>query len=381
MLKKLDNRFSYSEVEVKNFLDELYQAYEDGVIKDADIDMQLEKFVDAIKEYLGNEILYKERINSIFIKLHLSIPNEVKEECNVCRMDRNLSDEIICRKYFEEAYDEIVAKVVPYVGYVENNRHTFNSKDLLLSATNEFFEHFEAKNGKLDFYADKFDKIMLTNSLMILRESLLEMDTRTAMQRVIEIIEELESHKVIAQSTDRVLYNHVKPQIKFLKKQLKYYEKKLLTESLNDRSDEKPKIEDVLESNKNIIDPKSVLTGSNVFCASMPIDIPIEHFKILTISKSKNGKPYLTQGEFEIFIQRAFLGVENLEKLKFNQEPKGEKLKIQYLFRQFYENYCFEYFDTGQTQDFFIKLLTENFTGWNFKNVKNNFKTKPKSLI
>ncbi|WP_417195509.1 hypothetical protein [Bizionia sp.] len=381
MLKKLDNRYSYSEVEVKSFLDELYQAYEAGVIKDADIDIQLEKFVDALKEYLGSEMLYKERINSIFIKLHMSIPNEVKEECNVCRMDRNLSDEIICRKYFEEAYDEIVAKVVPYVVYVENNRHTFNSKDLLLSATNEFFEHFEAKNGKLDFYADKFDKIMLTNSLMILRDSLLELDTSTAIQEINKLIEELQTHKVIAQSTDRVLYNHVKPQIKFLKKQLKYYEKRLLTESLIDRSNDEPDIDDVLELNNNIIDPKPFLTGNNVFCASMPLDIPIEHFKILTISKSKNGKPYLTKGEFEIFIQRAFLGVDNLEKLKFNQAPKGEKFKIQYLFRQFYENNCFEYFGTGQTQDLFIKLLTKNFTGWHFKNVKNNFKTKPKSLI
>lgn len=136
---------------------------------------------------------------------------------------------------------------------------------------------------------------------------------------------------------------------------------------------------EIIDSQKSNNEPEQ--DEVNVFRETMPLSIPKEHFKVLTVKNSKNGKPFLTQDQFDTFINRAFLGKFDLPKLKFNQAPKGEKLKIQYLFRQFYENYCFEYFDTGQTQNVFIALLTENFTGWDFKNVKDNFKTKPKKLI
>lgn len=119
----------------------------------------------------------------------------------------------------------------------------------------------------------------------------------------------------------------------------------------------------------------------NIFCKKMPLDIPKEHFKILTEKNSKNGEPFLTQDQFNNFINRAFCGKTDLPLQKFNQAPKGEKLKIQYLFYQFYENYCFEYFNTGQTKDVFIKLLTENFIGWDYENVHDNFNTKPKKTL
>lgn len=114
----------------------------------------------------------------------------------------------------------------------------------------------------------------------------------------------------------------------------------------------------------------------NVFCKSMSLSIPKEHFIKLVEEKSKNGKPFLTQDQFNIFIERAFLGKEDVEKQKINMEARGEKLKVQYLFRQFYDNYSFEYLKTTQTQDVFIKLLTDNFIGWDFDNVKANFKPK-----
>jgi hypothetical protein len=119
----------------------------------------------------------------------------------------------------------------------------------------------------------------------------------------------------------------------------------------------------------------------NIFCKTMPLSIPQEHFKPLTIECSKDGKPFLTQDQFENFIDKGFAGKVHLPKLKFNQAPKGEKFKIQYLFYQFYQNYSFEYFATGQTQDVFIKLLTDNFVGWDFKNVHDNFNTKPKKML
>jgi hypothetical protein len=113
------------------------------------------------------------------------------------------------------------------------------------------------------------------------------------------------------------------------------------------------------------------------FCKTMPLNIPKEHFEILTTSLSRDKKPFLTKLQYNDFIDRAFLGKTDLPKQKINIAPKGEKLKVQYLFRQFYENYCIDYFNTGQSQDVFIKLLTDNFIGWEFKNVHGNFNKKP----
>jgi hypothetical protein len=122
-------------------------------------------------------------------------------------------------------------------------------------------------------------------------------------------------------------------------------------------------------------------TKSNIFSAYMPLSIPEEHFKKFTTNKSKNGEPFLTNEQFDNFIKRAFLGIEDIPKQKFNQAANGEKFMVQYVFREFYEDYSFEYFGTGQVQDKFIKLLTENFNGWEFKNVKDNFNHRPKKFI
>ena len=119
---------------------------------------------------------------------------------------------------------------------------------------------------------------------------------------------------------------------------------------------------------------------TNIFQKSMPVDVAASHFKKLTENNSKNGKSFLTKEQLDVFIRKAFCGVQDLPKQKFNQAPSGEKLIIQYVFREFYDIY-WEYFGTGQVQDKFIKLLTENFTDWNYKNVRNNFSVKPKKTI
>ncbi|WP_074937542.1 hypothetical protein [Algibacter lectus] len=118
------------------------------------------------------------------------------------------------------------------------------------------------------------------------------------------------------------------------------------------------------------------INEENIFCKSMPLDIPKEHFKRLTSNTSKNGKPFLTETQLNNFIQRAFLGKTDLPKEKINSVPKGEKLLIQSIFYEFYNNNCFDYFGTTQKQEIFIKLLTDNFQGWEYENVKSNFNPK-----
>jgi len=121
--------------------------------------------------------------------------------------------------------------------------------------------------------------------------------------------------------------------------------------------------------------PLEESTEVNIFNRAMNLEIPRNHFKKLTTNNSKNGLPFLTEIQLENFIQRAFLG-KNLPIQNFNQAPKGEKLLLQSVFYEFYELYCIQYFDSGQVQDKFIVILTNNFHGWNYEKLRGNFKPK-----
>lgn len=126
------------------------------------------------------------------------------------------------------------------------------------------------------------------------------------------------------------------------------------------------------------IDKIELLTlKTNVFCEKMPLDKPIEHFKIFTVRKSTNGEPFLTNDQYNSFIGRAFLGNQNISKQIFN---RGDfKIYIQSIFYDFYAKYN-NYFPSSQCSDTFINLLIDNFEGWDFKNVKINFAKKPKRM-
>jgi hypothetical protein len=131
------------------------------------------------------------------------------------------------------------------------------------------------------------------------------------------------------------------------------------------------KIENNPEINENT-NQENIIPKSNHFCRSMLLKVPIDHFKTFTETTSQNGKPFLTIDQLNTFIERAFYGNTELPMQKFNQATKGEKLKIQ---KVFYDFYCIgvDYFPSSRCRDHFIRLLTDNFIGWDFKNVKSNF--------
>lgn len=359
MLKKLNNSFSISIQELINkILSDYNEIY---------IDNKLEKIINQTKEYLNDDKLYDEWVLVIEEQIHLTIPQEIKDKCEVCKGNSKLIEDMACESFYESADEEYHLFLIIHVYFININKALFQSKELIKELTIEFFKNFEFSEGKLIFNAKQYDDIMLTNVLLLLRELFAGLETHAAIKEINKSIEELETHKIIATSTNRVLFDIVKPQLKFLKSQLKHYQKKLLTESIPNSADYKN-------------DDDIYKDYTNIFHKSMPIKTAVNHFTIFTISKSKNGKPFLTKDQLDIFIRKAFCGISDLPKQTFNQIPKGEKFKIQYVFREFYNNY-FQYFNTGQVQDEFIKLLTENFTGWEFKNIKNNFNLKSKKTI
>lgn len=112
---------------------------------------------------------------------------------------------------------------------------------------------------------------------------------------------------------------------------------------------------------------------SNKFNKNMPLAIPIDHFKVLFESKNKNGAPFLSESDFVKFIRSAFLGEPLKEKikLKFGSGSKGQIIS---LFHRFY-SIGGQYEKSLHVRDRYIHLLTDNFEGWNFEQVKQNFKS------
>ena len=124
-------------------------------------------------------------------------------------------------------------------------------------------------------------------------------------------------------------------------------------------------------------EPKKPEIIINVFCEKMPIEKPIDHFKVFTEKKSTNGAPFLTNDQFNSFIDRAFHGNLSIPKQIIN---RGDfKIYIQWIFHEFYSKYN-NYFPSSQCTDIFINLLVDNFEGWDFENIKINFAKEPKKM-
>lgn len=114
----------------------------------------------------------------------------------------------------------------------------------------------------------------------------------------------------------------------------------------------------------------------NKFCKGMPVEIAREHFKELTELKNKKGEPFLKNEQLELFICRAFKSDLSIGKLNFNLTA-GKSLKIRKIFYLFYlmaTDPASGFETSSYCKEKYIKLLTDNFNGFNFAIVKNNFR-------
>lgn len=110
----------------------------------------------------------------------------------------------------------------------------------------------------------------------------------------------------------------------------------------------------------------------------MPLKMVWEHFKPLTTTKSKNGKPHLTEEQFKTFIIEIFIN-DNYplpNKIELNVED-GERQSVIYQFYQFFNNSKFEYENSKKNKPKYVKLLTDNFTKFDYDKVFDNFHKKP----
>lgn len=101
------------------------------------------------------------------------------------------------------------------------------------------------------------------------------------------------------------------------------------------------------------------------------------HFIQLTVKTSKkNGKPHLTKEQLTQFIEIAFLdrrnADENKKKIRMNFD-RGELHTIRKVFYDFYKTYRSEYESSQSVKEKYVKLLTDNFEGFDYTKIANNF--------
>lgn len=110
----------------------------------------------------------------------------------------------------------------------------------------------------------------------------------------------------------------------------------------------------------------------NKFCPGMPIGVAVTHFsKFTKVKDEQTGEPLMTEKQLHQFIQRAFLGIPGIRKIKLNARP-GMKTLIKAEFYDFYRTTC-DYFGNKKCMFKYMKLLSENFVGFSYASVKNNF--------
>ncbi|MBD3863393.1 MULTISPECIES: hypothetical protein [Olleya] len=320
----------------------LEEIIEHTAVKEEKIHLQL------IKDYLNDDELYREKIEK-----HLS--NTVDIGNNIV-VHTDLEPLFIFASLEFFIFDEVL--------------NESEKKELILSYLNTLNIKFDG-----DFEYDDFLKSqeLMTKYRLVYHKELFDLgaDNLKNLEMINEILDVLNYQENILVGLDETYQQIFKTSKNFFTKKKEYFKDAYFIESeLKKSTSHTPTINNTLDYSNY----------TNVFNQSMPIEIAVDHFKIFTEKNSKNGKPFLTEKQFDIFIKKAFCGIPNLKKQKFNMAPKGESTLVKYRFREFYESY-YQYFGTGQVLDKFVELLTDNFVGWNFKNVKVNFDKKPSKTI
>ncbi len=120
-----------------------------------------------------------------------------------------------------------------------------------------------------------------------------------------------------------------------------------------------------LKNDKLDIDFESLKKMENTFSKGIPSDTAINHFKILTERKSKNGNPFLSKEQLFIFIEKGFLDVQTHPKQQINLS-NGEKGFVIKRFYEFFDLAVSQYNELNKKFRY-IKLLSDCFDNWDAK--------------
>jgi hypothetical protein len=116
----------------------------------------------------------------------------------------------------------------------------------------------------------------------------------------------------------------------------------------------------------------------NIF-NGMPMSSVRKYFNLLAIMRNGQGQSFMEPEDVDLFIQRAFTGTSDIPKVKIRKGAR-DGAYIQKLFYEYWQS-C-KYGDRfisqgGNTQQEYLKLLTDNIEGFDFESLSANFhKTK-----
>ena len=108
-----------------------------------------------------------------------------------------------------------------------------------------------------------------------------------------------------------------------------------------------------------------IKNANNTFLPNMPMSAVIEHFSVFYKKKNtKTNLPYLTQEQFINFIEKAFLGKDNIEKQSLTFSI-GEKCFVISRFYNFYNLAVTSYRENGTNKAKYKSLIIDSFINWN----------------
>jgi hypothetical protein len=143
----------------------------------------------------------------------------------------------------------------------------------------------------------------------------------------------------------------------------------LITKQLPQRN----AIDETPNDGSNVTDKiEAMRSKENIFWKGLPMNVVIDHFRVFTKHNSKNGKPFLTEGQFLAFMEKGFLGRQGLGTQSFNCH-RGEKGFIVKRFYEFFELAVSKYGEANKKFKY-ISLIPDCFDNWSKDTVENFFK-------
>jgi|GEM_PF-5418755 len=136
---------------------------------------------------------------------------------------------------------------------------------------------------------------------------------------------------------------------------------------------------DVMDSKFDSIKVDTELESMKNVFNDMPLKEVYKYFEPLVNQKGRSQQFYLTNIDLMLFIKVAFCGEPISVKLTFNI-GRGDLGKISYFFYQYFE-ICSVKKGYQANKDQYVKLLTDNFSNFNYNSVFSNFNKRPKNII
>lgn len=155
------------------------------------------------------------------------------------------------------------------------------------------------------------------------------------------------------------------------------YQDKFLKDKFLSFINEQIALVDLIDGNEitetNSTELETIKNSKNKFLVGMPMQDVVQHFLPLTKVKSKNGNPFLTERQLNLFLKRAFLMDTKVPKQTFNVTG-GDKGFVVLRFYEFFSLTVAKYNEYNRKGKY-IELIDNNFTNWRRSTIATFFKS------